>query len=323
MSDAIPAVENANPPVRRFSNKPRHAPFKAFVAANWMYYAMLVPAAVLLALFHFYPIWGISMAFVDYSPYKGMAGSPFVGLENFKRLIEMPEGGQVLRNTLVIAIGKILVGQVAAVIFALLLHEASNRFFKRVVQTWTTLPHFMSWIVMGGILLNVLSSSGFVNRALGIVGVKPIRFFGNPTVFPWTLILSETWKEFGFGSIIYLAALTGINPELYEAAAVDGAGRWAGLLHITIPGIAPTIALMSCLSLGNILSAGFEQILILQNPMVYSTGDIIDTFVYRQGILQAQYSLATALGLARSVVGFVLILASYWLADKFANYRIF
>ena len=160
MSDVIPAVESANPPVRRFSNKPRHAPFKAFVAANWMYYAMLAPAAILLALFHFYPIWGISMAFVDYSPYKGMAGSPFVGLENFKRLIEMPEGGQVLRNTLVIAIGKILIGQVAAVLFALLLHEASSPLFKRVVQTWTTLPHFMSWIVVGGILLNVLPVRG-------------------------------------------------------------------------------------------------------------------------------------------------------------------
>ncbi len=159
MSDVMPATKGGISPISKVPSKPHRASFRAFMAANWMYYAMLMPAAILLVLFHFYPIWGISMAFVDYSPYKGMAGSPFVGLQNFQRLIEMPEGAQVLRNTLVIAIGKIVVGQISAIIFALLLHEISNPFFKRMMQTWTTLPHFMSWIVVGGILLNVLSSS--------------------------------------------------------------------------------------------------------------------------------------------------------------------
>ena len=324
MSEVVPTLARGPAtPIKPVPVRPKRVALGAFIAANWMYYVMLIPAMVLLALFHFYPIWGISIAFVDYNPYKGMAGSPFVGLDNFRRIIQMREAGQVLRNTLVIAIGKIVLGQLAAVTFALLLHEVTKRSFKRLVQTFTTLPHFMSWIIVGGILLNLLSSSGLVNRALGVFGIPPIKFFGTPAIFPWTLIVSETWKEFGFGSIIYLAALAAVNPDLYEAAAVDGAGRRACLFHITLPSIAPTIVLMSCLSLGNILSAGFEQILILENPMVYSTGDIIDTFVYRQGILQAQYSLATAVGLLRSVVGFVLILLSYWLADRFANYRIF
>lgn len=324
MSDVInPVLQNTvrARPVRIDGH--RRPPLRAFLAANWMYYLMLLPAAVLLVLFHFYPIWGVSMAFVDYSPYKGMDGSPFVGLDNFRRIFEMRDGARILRNTLVIAIGKILAGQFSAVAFALLLHQVVGERFKRVVQILTTLPHFMSWIVIGGILLNFMSSSGLLNRSLGLLGIGPVRFFGTPMIFPLTLISTETWKEFGFGSIIYLAALTAINPDLYEAAAVDGAGRWRSLLNITIPGILPTIVLMSCLNLGNILSAGFEQILILGNPIVYETGDIIDTFVYRQGVLSAQYSLATAVGLVRSIIGFGLILTSYWLADKFANYRIF
>ncbi|MCL6432291.1 MAG: ABC transporter permease subunit [Anaerolineae bacterium] len=238
-------------------------------------------------------------------------------------MLTMRDGGAVFRNTILIAVGKIVSGQVASVAFALLLHQVSNSYFRRAVQTVTTFPHFLSWVVVGGIILRVLSSTGLVNSALGYLGLQPVRFLTDPRLFPLTLIGTETWKEFGFGSVIYLAALTAINPELYEAAAVDGAGRWARLWAVTVPGITPTIVLMSCLNLGNILNAGFEQILILQNPLVYSTGDVIDTFVYRAGVLEAQYSLATALGLLRSTLGLVLILTSYWLADRLADYRIF
>ncbi|MCS7222696.1 MAG: ABC transporter permease subunit [Anaerolineae bacterium] len=288
---------------------------------------MLLPALALLALFHFYPIWGVLIAFKDYSPLKGLAGSPWVGLDNFRRFFDSPNALLIIRNTLFIAVGKIVFGQLVAVLFSLMLNEVRIYLFKRAVQTATTLPHFLSWVIIGGIMVQILSTSGPVNRLLGMVGIPPIRFLGNPSIFPWTLIFSEVWKEFGFGAVIYLAALTAINPELYEAAAVDGAGRFARLIHITLPGIRPTIILMACLSLGGILNAGFEQVLVLYNPVVYKTGDIIDTFVFRVGLVGQgglpDYSLGTAVGLFKSGIGFFLIMLSYWLADRFANYRIF
>ncbi len=298
-------------------------PFRVVWQQHWMMYLMLLPAAILLILFHFYPLWGIAIAFVKYNPFKGLSGSSFVGLKNFERFFSAPNAGELFRNTLVIAIGKIITGQLASLIFALTLHQVRVVVFKRTVQTATTLPHFLSWVIIGGVMVQVLSSTGIVNSAIKALGLPAIKFLSDPATFPFTIIFSEVWKEFGWGAVIYLAALTAINPELYEAAAVDGAGRWRRLMNITIPGITPTIVLLSCLSLGGILNAGFEQILVLINPVVYKTGDIIDTYVYRVGLLQAEYSLGAAVGLFRSVIGFGLILLSYWLAAKFANYRIF
>lgn len=301
----------------------KKVPFRLVWQRRWRLYVMLFPAAVLLALFHFYPLWGVGIAFVDYNPFKGLRGSEFVGLRYFLEMFGREESWPLFRNTLVIAIGKIISGQVTALTFALLLHQVRSRFLKRSVQTITTLPHFLSWVIIGGIMVQLLSSTGMVNQLVTSAGLKPIKFLGDARIFPWTLILSETWKEFGFGAVIYLAALTAISPELYEAAAVDGAGRGARLRHITLPGITPTIILLACLSLGNVLNAGFEQVLVLSNPMVYATGDILDTYVYRVGLLGMNYSLGTALGLVKSVLGLGLILLSYWLADKLANYRIF
>lgn len=306
----------------RSSPSPRRG-FRAIWMQHWLLYAMLVPSLVFLALFHFYPLWGISIAFTDYSPTKGIAGSPWVGLDNFVRFFVKSDAGSIIRNTLVIAIGKIVSVQAASIIFALLLNEVFIRPVKRVVQTLSTLPHFLSWVIVGGIMLRLLATSGPVNHLIMSVGLKPIRFLGDTSLFPWTLVLSETWKEFGFGAIIYLAALANINPELYEAAAVDGAGRMGRLWFITLPGISSIVILMSCLSLGNVLNAGFEQVLVLLNPVVYATGDILDTFVYRSGLQEQQYSLATAVGLLKSVFGFALILLSYWLADRLADYRVF
>ena len=302
---------------------PTRPSFRTVWRQQWMLYVMLLPALVLLVLFSFYPLWGIKVAFIDYNPYQGMDASPFVGLNNFQQVFSGPDFWPILRNTVFIAVAKIVVGQIAALVFALMIHQVVARFFNRIVQTITTFPHFLSWVIIGGIMVQLLSSDGSVNNLLGVVGMGPIRFLGDTTIFPWTLIFSETWKEFGFGAVIYLAALTAINPDLYEAAAMDGAGRRARLRHIMLPGIAPTIILLSCLSLGNVLNAGFEQVLVLLNPIVFDTGDIIDTYVYRHGLLEANFSVATAVGLMKSVVGFVLILLSYWLADKFANYRIF
>jgi len=284
---------------------------------------MLLPALIMLLLFHAYPLWGIAIAFVDFNPFKGLTGSQFVGLANFERFFAAPNAVSLFRNTLVIAIGKIIAGQLVALVFALTLHQVRARLFKRSVQTATTLPHFLSWIIVGGVMVQVLSSTGIVNKPITALGLPAIRFLGEPALFPWTMIGLETWKEFGWGAVLYLAALTAINPELYEAAAVDGAGRWKRMRHITIPGISPTIILLSCLSLGGILNAGFEQILVLINPITYRTGDILDTFVYRRGLLAADFSLGTAVGLFRSVIGLGLVLLSWWLAGKLANYRIF
>ncbi|MGC9360888.1 MAG: ABC transporter permease [Anaerolineae bacterium] len=307
---------------RELPEQPR-IPFSRVIKQHWMLYLMLLPALVLLALFHYYPLWGVGIAFVDYSPAKGLADSPWVGLGNFQRFFGSRNAVNILRNTVVIAVGKIVFGQIMAIIFALALNEIRHELFKRSVQTITTLPNFLSWVIIGGIMVTFLSTSGPINNLVKTLGGKPIRFLGDASVFPWTLILSNVWKGFGFGAIIYLAALMAINPELYEAATVDGANRWQRLLNITIPGISSTIALMACLNLGSILNAGFEQVLVLYNPVVYKTGDIIDTYVYRVGLVQTDYSLGTAVGLFKSVIGFFLIMLSYWLADRFANYRIF
>ncbi|MBZ0297009.1 MAG: ABC transporter permease subunit [Anaerolineae bacterium] len=286
-------------------------------------YFMLIPATIMLIIFQFYPLWGIGIAFVDFNPFKGLAGSEFVGLENFQQVFTRPQTLQVLQNTVFIAVGKIVLGQVAAVVFALMVHEVKSPMYQRFVQTFTTLPHFLSWIIVGAVMVTILSGSGPINSFLTSIGLPEIGFLRDKGTFPWTLILSDVWKGFGFGAVIYLAALTQINPELYEAAAVDGAGRWARLRNVTLPGIASIIVLMACLSLGNVLNAGFDQILVLYNPVVYSTGDIIDTYVYRVGLIDLNYEIATVVGLFKAVVGFVLIITSYWLADRYANYRIF
>ncbi len=286
-------------------------------------YFMLVPALIVLALFHYYPMHGIIIAFQNYRPLLGIGRSPFVGLDNFTRMFNLPTTWKIFENTLIIAVSKIVLGQLAAVVFALLLNEILQQWFKRLVQTLTYMLHFFSWVIFGGILLDILLSDGLVNRTFGVFGLPKVPFLTEPGLFPITMVLTHVWKEFGFSAIIYLAALTAVSPDLYEAAAVDGAKRWQRIWNITIPGIAPTIILMACLSLGSVLNAGFEQILILQNPQVLSSGEIIDTYVYKAGIRQFQYSMATAMGLLKSVVSLVLISLSYYLADRLANYRIF
>lgn len=321
-----PSVMAIQPALRtpRIGRRPS---LRSVLRMHWMMYVMLIPATVLLALFQFYPLWGILIAFKDYSPVRGFAESAWVGLKNFQLFFASRNALQILRNTVLISVGKIVLGQLMAIVFALLLNEVRAKVFKRVVQTTTTLPYFLSWVIVGGMMTQVLGSAGPLNLALDALGMDKVRFLGQPQIFPWTLILSNVWKGFGFGSVIYLAALAGINPELYEAAAVDGAGRFGRLWNITLPGITSTIVLMTCLSLGGILNAGFEQVLVLYNPLVMKTGDIIDTYVYRIGLIGGggapDFSLGTAVGLFQSGIGFILIVISYWLAEKFANYRVF
>jgi putative aldouronate transport system permease protein len=287
-------------------------------------YMMLAPAIVLVLIYSYAPMAGIVMAFQRVLPGKGLFGSPWVGLANFKFVAEMPTILQVVWNTIRIAGLKAIAGVVVPVTVALMLNNVTSRAFKRTVQTVIYLPYFLSWIIMAGILVEILSpSDGIVNQALGLAGVKPVFFLGNDKAFPWTMVVTDVWKTFGFGTIVYLASLTDIDPTLYEAAVMDGASRRQQTWHITLPGISGTIIMLSTLSLGNILNAGFDQIFNLYSPLVYRTGDIIDTLVYRTGILNNQYGVATAVGLLKSVVSLLLIGIAYKLADKWAGYRIF
>ncbi len=291
---------------------------------NLALHAMLMPGAVFIFLFNYIPLAGIAMSFQKFIPSKGWFGSKWVGLDNFTYMLRLPDIGQVIYNTVLIAVLKILCGLIVPFLTALLLNEIRNGLIKKGVQTLIYLPHFLSWVILGGILMDILSmQDGIVNRFLGLFGIEPIFFLGSNAWFPYTLVLSDTWKEFGFATIVYLAALTAIDPTLHEAAYVDGAGRWRQTLHVTLPGMAPTIVLLAVLSLGNVLNAGFDQVFMLYSPQVYESGDIIDTLVYRVGIVETQYSIAAAVGLFKSVIGFVLIAISYRLAYKYANYRIF
>lgn len=287
------------------------------------YLLMLLPGYLWLFLFSIVPMVGLVFAFQDFVPGRGFFGSEWVGLANFEYLFSLEDSRTILFNTLFISTLKIAGGVIVPLVFALLLNEMKAGFLKRGIQTIVYLPHFLSWVILGGIMLDVFALTGPVNHLLEGFGVGRIPFFARADLFPWMAILSEVWKEFGFNAVIYLAALTAISPSLYESAAIDGATRWQQLGRITLPSIATTVVLLTVLGLGNVLNAGFDQIFNLYNPLTYSTGDIIDTWVYRSGLLNLQYGLATAAGILKSTVGFVLIVLSYYLAKRFANYRIF
>ncbi|WP_449601180.1 ABC transporter permease [Paenibacillus sp. Marseille-Q9583] len=291
---------------------------------EWPLHLMLVPGIVLVLIFSYIPMAGIMMAFQKYVPNKGLFGSPFIGLKNLQLLMDYPDIGRIFFNTVYIAVMKIVAGMIVPVTIAILLNELRKEWVKRTFQTLVYLPHFLSWVLLSGILIDVLSpSSGILNQVLGLFGIDPVFFLGDNKWFPYVMVISDVWKEFGFGTIVYLAALTGINPSLYEAAEIDGAGRFKQTLHVTLPGMLPIIVLMFTLSIGNVLNAGFDQIFNLYSPPVYESADIIDTFVYRMGIEQAQFGFATAVGLLKSVISFIFVSMSYILAYRVANYRIF
>lgn len=286
---------------------------------------MLLPGVISIFIFSYIPMGGIIIAFQKFIPAKGLFGDQkWVGLKNFRKVLMLPDFYEITRNTLVIATGKIILGIIVPVAAALMINEIKQIKLKRTIQALIYLPNFLSWVIFGGILMDILSlDNGIVNNIIRKLGGTPIYFLGTPKLFPITIVLTDVWKGFGYSTIVYFAALTGIDPALYEAAAIDGAKRYQSVWHVTLPGIRSTVVLMATLSLGSILNAGFEQIFVLYSPQVYETGDIIDTFVYRMGLVDAQYSLATAVGLMKSAVSIVLISLSYYLAYKFADYRIF
>lgn len=284
---------------------------------------MMLPGMIFLIIFSFIPMFGIVMAFQNYIPAKGISGSHWVGLDNFKFMLQIPDSKQIFANTIVIAVWKIIAGTLVSIIFALLLNEVRVRFAKRFMQTIVYLPNFLSWAILATVVMNIFSYEGPINAFLGWFGIDPILFMASNKWFRPMLVLTDVWKGFGYGSIIYLASLTSIDPGQYEAASIDGANRWKQLWYITLPGMLPTIILVTTLNLPNVLNAGFDQIFNLYNPLVYQTADIIDTYVYRVGLVERQYSLGTAVGLLRSVVGIVLILSANKLAQKLTDYRIF
>ncbi|MFD0714731.1 ABC transporter permease [Paenibacillus sp. GCM10027626] len=287
-------------------------------------HVMLVPGIIVTLIYSYFPMVGIIFAFQKFIPVQGLFGSKWVGLDNFRYVMQMPDFWQVLWNTFYIATMKIIAGQIVPIAIALLLNEMKCKFIKRGVQTLIYLPHFLSWVILGAILVDILSpSEGFVNQVLQSFGLNPIFFLGSNQWFPTVIITSDVWKEFGFSTIVYLAAITSINPALYEAAIMDGAGHMRQAWHITLPGMVPIIILLATLSLGSVLNAGFDQIFNLYSPSVYESGDILDTLIYRIGLVDAQFGVATAIGLFKSVVSLVLISVSYILAYRFANYRIF
>jgi len=284
---------------------------------NWDLYLMSLPGILFLIIYKFVPIYGLTLAFKDFNLFAGngvvdsVLKSPWVGFKHFERIFHSSEFIQIITNTLLISIYKIVFLFPLPIILAVLLNEVRIRWFKKTVQTLVYLPHFLSWVVIFGLFYALLGTYGVVNQLLDwLFGIGPIRFFTDESIFRSLLVASEGWKEVGWNAIVFLAAITAIDPQLYEAAMMDGANRFKRIIHITIPGMLPVIILMFILRLGNILNAGFEQILAMYNPSVYSVADVIQTYVYRVSLGQMDFSLGTALGLFESVIAFIIIVGS-------------
>ena len=288
-----------------------------------MFHLMMLPGMIMLVIFVFIPLFGSVMAFQNYSPARGIFGSKWVGLDNFQFIFSLPDGRQVFVNTLVIAFGKLVFNIIIPVLFAILLNEIRVKVFKKTFQTIVYLPHFLSWVVLATVVTNMFSLTGPFNSVISALGGTPIQFLADNNWFRKVMVATDVWKEFGYNSVVYLAALTSIDLGLYEAASIDGANRFKQILHITLPSLLPTIVLMTALNLGNILNAGFDQIFNLYNPIVYETGDIIDTYVYRIGMVERQYSIGTAVGLFKSVISFILIMGANKAAKKLTGSGIF
>ena len=289
------------------------------------YYLMLLPGMVLLCIFNYLPLYGWKIAFQKFIPAKGLFGDQkWVGLYWFQYISKYPDFIRALRNTLMISLGKLALGILIAILFSILINEIRNSRLKRTVQTIVYLPHFLSWIILSGVLIDILSpSTGIVNKLIMAFGGQPAFFLGDNRFFQGTMIVTDIWKEFGFNTIVYLAAITSIDPSLYESAVMDGANRLQQIIHITLPGMLPIIMLMLLLNIGSVMNANFDQIFNLYSPTVYKTGDVLDTLVYRIGLVNANYSLSTAIGIFKSMVSMLLVGTSYYSAYKFAGYRIF
>jgi len=286
-------------------------------------FILLAPAIILTIIFNYIPMYGIVIAFKDYKMVKGIMGSKWIGFAHFKTLFSSPSFFEVMRNTILISIYRIVFGFPAPIILALLLNEVRSTKYKKLVQTVSYLPHFMSWVGIGGIIKELLSPQrGIVNYIIQLLGGKQIYFLIDPAWFRSILIISGIWQGVGWGSIIYLATIAGIDIEMYEAAIIDGANRLKQALYITIPMLYPVITVLLILNIGNILNAGFDQIFNLYTPPVYCVADIIDTYIYRRGLLESDYGLATAVGLFKNVIGFALVIGTNFITRRISDYGV-
>lgn len=290
---------------------------KNYFRRHWQLYAMFVPAAILLLIFNYVPMYGTVLAFKEFSPRAGILGSEWIGLENFRTLFSNSYFFTVLGNTLKISLLKFIAGFPVPLILALMMNEVRSSKFKRTVQTVSYLPYFISWVVVAGILINLCSiEGGIINRIIEFFGGNAINFFGNGKAFVGLLVVSDIWKGAGWGTIIYFAALSGIDPAIYEASMIDGANRWQRIRYIIMPALVPAISINLILTCQSFMSAGFDQIFNLYNRTVYKNADIIDTYIYRIGITDGKYEISTALGLFNSVVTITLILVTNKLIKK-------
>ena len=286
-------------------------------------YILLALPMIFLFIFNYIPMAGVAISFMKYLPARGFFGSKWVGWKNFEVLFTMPGFWDALRNTISISIWKIVLNILVPVAFTILLNEMANQKVKKTVQTFIYLPHFVSWVLLAGIFAKLLSGNGLVNQMIMALGGESVIFMGDNKWFQFTLIITNLWKEFGYSTIVYLAAVSGVNQDLYVAAAIDGAGHWKQMVHVTLPSIMPTIILMSCLAVGNVLNAGFDQVYNMYSSAVYETGDILDTLVYRIAFGTGQYGLSAAASLFKSIISGILVVFSYRAAYKLSGYRVF
>ncbi len=293
------------------------------IRQTWPLLVMLILPLTLLIIFRYIPLAGLRLAFVKFNPVKGIWGSPLIGLKNFDKLFKTIKFWSILNNTLTIAVEKILTNLFISLLYAILLTEIRCKPFSKFSQSMMLFPWFVSWIILSTIFINTFDMNGAVNKIISSLGFNKISFFTENKPFRFLIVLSDAWKGMGYNMVIFITAITGIDPGLFEAATVDGANHFQQKIHITIPSIAPMIILVLILSLGNILSAGFDQIYALYNSSVYDSAEIIDTYVYKIGLESAQYALGAAVGTFKSVISGILIIISYYLAGKLANYRVF
>lgn len=291
--------------------------WRAIKRDKWLY-IFLLPVIAYYVVFHYLPMLGTVMAFQDFKLSDGILGSEFVGLKHFERMVESAQFWRTFRNTFLLNVGLVICGFPVPIILAIFLNEMECKWLKKITQSIMYLPHFMSWVVLGGIIINIFSpSTGIVNSLLtSVFGIEPIYFLGTKKWWPVVFIISDIWKGAGWGTIIYLTAITGIDSQLYEAAKIDGAGKFRQMIHVTLPGIRSTIVVMLILRMGSMMNIGFEQIYVLKNSAVVEVAEVISTYVYQLGITQAQYSYSTAIGLSQSVISCILVFATNKISRK-------
>ncbi|MDO3680030.1 ABC transporter permease [Paenibacillus ehimensis] len=289
------------------------------IRKNKLLYVMLLPVLLFYVVFHYAPMYGAVIAFKDFSPRLGIWESPWIGFEHFETFFTGAYFWRTIKNTLLISFYELLFGFPAPIVLALLLNEVRHTLFKRTVQTVTYLPHFISLVVICGIVKDFTASDGVINDILVYMGGERLSLLLEPDMFRTIYVSSGIWQHIGWGTIIFLAALTGIDPEQYEAARMDGAGRWKQMLHVTIPGLMPTIVILLILNIGRLMNVGFEKIILLYNPSTYETADVISSYVYRVGLQDFNYSFSSAVGLFNSAINFLLVIFSNWLSRKLNN----